>query len=163
VVLYEPKTISQTRRGQTEKKATWGEPRRKASSTLRTQNVIVIDKTRATKAQRDFVFQFLQLGSKRGTPDRMNACHVMNTCCPGSFQDLRGLRGKGVLLLVRRVPGNQLFPRKQASRHLAEIFHGETMNKSGAGYDIVSWMVGEKIYIGWLRRRGAPREMLDAC
>jgi hypothetical protein len=97
--------------------------------------VIVIDKTRATQAQSDFVFQFLQLGGKSGTPDRMKACHVMDTYYPGSFQDLRGLRGKGALLLVRGVPGNQLFNRKQASRHLTEIFYGETMNKSGASYD----------------------------
>jgi hypothetical protein len=59
----------------------------------------------------------------------------MDTYCPGSFQDLRGLRGKGVLLLARGVPGKRLFNRKQASRYLTEIFHGETMNKSGASYD----------------------------
>lgn len=99
--------------------------------------MIVIDKTRATQAQRDFVFQFLQLGGKSGTPDRMNACHVKDTYCPGSFQDLRGLRGKGVLLLVRGVPGNQLFNRKQASIHLTEIFRGKAMDKSGASYDRV--------------------------
>lgn len=68
----------------------------------------------------------------------MNACHVIDTNRPESFQDLRELRGRGVLLLVRRVSGDQLFDFKQASRHLTEIFRGKTMNKSGANYDRVS-------------------------
>jgi len=61
----------------------------------------------------------------------------------------------------RAVSGNQLPDCNQASRHLTEIFLGETMVKSGASYDKGNWTGGEKKHIGWLRRRGAPRETVD--